>query len=117
MTLLIYWMSIAPFIVYSAKSSEIWIQVILVAIAVIWFLTGIIMSLLELQRIPLPSPGPSLSVPVSDFGHAITQLAKNYDILRAQTTQAFVIASIMMVFGVCVILIGVAGELFGLLSK
>lgn len=52
-----------------------------------------------------------------DIKHAITQLNKNYELLRKQTTQGFFLAGIFMILGFLVILAGSLGELFGFTSK
>ena len=49
----------------------------------------------------------------SDLEMAVTQLGKNYDILRQQATQGFILAAIFMALGVLVILTGAVGDMFG----
>lgn len=49
----------------------------------------------------------------SDIEHAVAQLRKNYDILRKQTTQGFMLAGTFMALGILVILAGSLGEMFG----
>lgn len=49
----------------------------------------------------------------SDIEHAVAQLAKNYDILRSQAAQGFVLAGSFMAMGILVILAGSLGEMFG----
>ncbi|MHC5056120.1 MAG: TRADD-N-associated membrane domain-containing protein [Planctomycetota bacterium] len=49
----------------------------------------------------------------SSIEHAVDQLSKNYDILRRQATQGFMLAGAMMTLGVLVILAGSVGEMFG----
>lgn len=49
----------------------------------------------------------------SDIEHAVRQLEKNYDILRRQATQGFVLAGTFMALGILVILVGSLGEMFG----
>ncbi len=49
----------------------------------------------------------------SDIEHALAQLGKNYDILRRQATQGFVLAGTFMALGILVILAGSIGEMFG----
>jgi len=53
------------------------------------------------------------SVGSSDIEHAVAQLGKNYDILRKQATQGFVLAGSFMAMGILVILAGSLGEMFG----
>ena len=48
-----------------------------------------------------------------DLKHAVDQLAKNYDILRRQATQGFILASAFMILGLVVIAAGAVGEMFG----
>ncbi len=45
--------------------------------------------------------------------HTIKQLSKNYDILRQQATQGFIMAAVVMILGLLVILAGAAGAQFG----
>jgi hypothetical protein len=49
----------------------------------------------------------------SDIELAVAQLGKNYDILRKQATQGFVLAGTFMALGILVILAGSLGEMFG----
>lgn len=49
----------------------------------------------------------------SDLEMAVSQLGKNYDILRQQATQGFILAAIFMALGVLVILTGAVGDMFG----
>ena len=48
-----------------------------------------------------------------DFEHAVRQLSRNYDVLRRQATQGFVLAGTFMTLGILVILAGSVGEMFG----
>jgi hypothetical protein len=56
---------------------------------------------------------PSLSVESSDIEQAVGQLGKNYDILRRQVTQGFILAGTFMALGILVILTGSLGDMFG----
>ena len=47
-----------------------------------------------------------------DLEHTVVQLARNYDLLRRQATQGFILAGIFMALGVGVVLVGVVGFLF-----
>jgi hypothetical protein len=49
----------------------------------------------------------------SDVEEAVRQLGKNYDILRRQATQGFVLAGTFMTMGIVVILTGTLGDMFG----
>ena len=49
----------------------------------------------------------------SDIELAVAQLGKNYDILRKQATQGFILAGTFMALGILVILAGSIGEMFG----
>lgn len=53
------------------------------------------------------------SVGSSDIKLAVAKLGKNYDILRKQTTQGFVLSGSFMAMGILVILAGSLGEMFG----
>jgi hypothetical protein len=55
----------------------------------------------------------SLSIGSSDIEHAVNQMGKNYDVLRRQATQGFVLAGTFMALGILVILAGSLGEMFG----
>jgi hypothetical protein len=50
---------------------------------------------------------------VTDLEHAMAELGKNYDIVRAQAARGFTIGSICVILGTCVILLGAVGQLFG----
>jgi MFS family permease len=67
----------------------------------------------ELRRSGSVSPALEVSAGSADLELAVSQLAKNYDILRGQATQGFVLAAFFMVLGICVILVGAVGDLFG----
>jgi hypothetical protein len=57
------------------------------------------------------------SVGSSDIETAAAQFGKNYDILRKQATQGFVLAGTFMAMGILVILAGSLGEMFGFTSS
>jgi hypothetical protein len=48
--------------------------------------------------------------------YTVVQLSKNYELLRRQTTQGFMLSGVFMALGLLVILSGSAGDLFGLTS-
>jgi hypothetical protein len=50
------------------------------------------------------------------LGRLVRQLAQNYNLLRRQTTQGFIITLALMTLGVLVILLSVFGPMFGLTS-
>ncbi len=53
----------------------------------------------------------------ADLEQVITQLSQNYQVLRRQTIQGFILASIFMALGLLVILAGSVGQLFGLTTQ
>jgi hypothetical protein len=75
-------------------------------------LAGVVITFLEL-RSDAPAELISMSSERSDLEHTIRQLGRNYDLLRRQTTQGFILAGTFMALGICVILVGSVGELFG----
>ena len=84
-----------------------------IIIAIILILAGINMADTELQidnieKLPESS---------TEIEQAITQLNRNYNILRNQTSNGFSIAVIFMFLGLIVILIGSLGVMFGYASK
>ncbi len=82
-------------------------------IAVILVLGGIVMMFVQLRSDEvLVAPSDSDFV-LSEPGYAMAQLSKNYDLLRRQTTQGFILSSVFMALGLLVILSGSAGEIFG----
>jgi len=74
---------------------------------------GVIFLFRDLARPNIEDAEFSLSAGSSDIEHAVTQLGKNYDILRRQATQGFVLAGTFMVLGILVILAGSLGDMFG----
>ncbi len=53
----------------------------------------------------------------NDFEHALGQLSQNYDVLRRQATQGFILAVAFMSLGILVILAGSVGHMFGLIQR
>ena len=80
-------------------------------------LIGVAFMGVELRRSGSSSLGLEMSVRSSDLEVVISQLGKNYDILRGQATQGFILAALFMVLGICVILAGAVGDLFGLTKE
>jgi drug/metabolite transporter (DMT)-like permease len=77
-------------------------------------LAGVVLMFRELgatelsaQAVPLPESSDQLEM-------AVTQLSKNYELLRRQLTQGFILAAVFMILGIIVILSGSVGQLFGL---
>jgi hypothetical protein len=88
--------------------------IIYVAIGLIFVLTvsGIVLMFRSDVVYPLAGETP-LAVGSSDIEQAVGQLAKNYDILRRQVTQGFILAGTFMALGILVILTGSLGDMFG----
>lgn len=53
----------------------------------------------------------------SDLHHAVSQLSRNYEVLRKQANNGFILAGAFMALGIAVILIGAVGEMFGLTKE
>ncbi len=52
------------------------------------------------------------AIPTDDIAHALRQHSLNYDLLRRQTRDGFMLASVFMFIGLCIIVCGCAA-LFG----
>ncbi len=76
-------------------------------------LAGIILMFYEMRKKTLVLGSTSSVANASDLEMAVTQLGKNYDILRQQATQGFILTAIFMALGVLVILTGAVGDMFG----
>jgi hypothetical protein len=87
------------------------ISLTLIAVAFFVALGGI--ALLFRSAIPGGMQDTSLAEGSSDVEEAVRQLGKNYDILRRQATQGFLLAGSFMAMGILVILTGSLGEMFG----
>jgi hypothetical protein len=83
------------------------------SVGVIIVLGRLILEFFEIHRGDASDINGLLTSNITDLGHAVTQLAKNYDILRRQATQGFVLAGVFAVLGVFVIVAGSVGDLFG----
>jgi|GEM_PF-3498862 len=75
-------------------------------------IVGLAFMAVELRRVGGVTELES-AVTSSDLELTIKQLAKNLDINRGQASQGFVAALILMVMGICVVLAGALGDLFG----
>jgi hypothetical protein len=80
-------------------------------------ITGIVLLLVQIRRNDNASPVESLALTSSVLEHAVSQLGKNSDILRRQTTQGFLLAGTVLALGVCLILAGSVGDMFGLTKQ
>ena len=81
------------------------------------FIAGVVLIFVELRASAGATDGEELPAVSGDLEHAVNQLSKNYEILRKQATQGFILAGIFMALGVCVILAGSVGELFGFTAQ
>ena len=86
---------------------------LLIATAVGMIIAGIAMMVYGSQERSDTLAAPS----TGDLEHAIAQLNKNYELLRRQTNQGFLLASVFMSLGLLVILTGSVGDLFGLTQE
>jgi hypothetical protein len=85
------------------------------AIAVVIVLAGLLMMFVQLRGdATAPIGTVADNIRRADPEHIVVQLGKNYDLLRRQTTQGFILAGLFMGLGVLVILSGSVGKLFGL---
>ena len=101
------------YILLQSTRSFDFIAYLSIIIAIILILAGINMADTELQidnieKLPESS---------TEIEQAITQLNRNYNLLRDQTSNGFSIAVIFMFLGLIVILIGSLGVMFGYASK
>ena len=80
-------------------------------------LAGIVITFQELRRSQILSETEPMPDSSSGLEHAVNQLNKNYEILRGQTTQGFVLSAVFMILGLLVILSGSIGELFGFVEN
>jgi hypothetical protein len=76
-------------------------------------LAGIALLFRNLARAGFADSDVDVSEGSSDIERAVRQLGKNYDILRKQATQGFLLAGTFMALGILVILTGSLGEMFG----
>jgi hypothetical protein len=76
-------------------------------------LSGIALLFRDLGKSDSNEADISLSIGSSDIEQAANQLGKNYDILRRQATQGFVLVGTFMALGILVILARSLGEMFG----
>jgi len=86
---------------------------IMAGLLIVVALAGIVLTFRELssqQPVAQLDAAPRSS---SDLEHAVTQLSKNYELLRRQSAQGFILGAVCMLLGVVVILSGSVGQLFG----
>ena len=74
---------------------------------------GIVLIFKDLSKVSYSTSELGGEIDPSDIAHAVRQLGKNYDILRRQATQGFILAGTFMALGILVILVGALGEMFG----
>jgi hypothetical protein len=86
-------------------------------IAVLLIVTGIIMMFYQLRADETVIESGALPEGTAQPEYAVVQLSKNYEILRRQTTQGFIMSGVFMALGFLVILAGSAGALFGLTNQ
>jgi len=88
-------------------------------LAVALVLAGIFMMFHQLrsdERVALPMSQPA-DQSSGQPEYTVAQLSKNYELLRRQTTQGFILSGVFMALGLLVILSGSAGKLFGFASQ
>jgi hypothetical protein len=95
-------------------------QIIQYATALVGLAGVLAGMLLTFKRVRTAGPSMVLGeseVASGDLEVAVRQLSANYDLLRRQVSQGFVLAGLTMIAGVFVILAGAFGEEFGLTAK
>jgi hypothetical protein len=86
-------------------------------LAMLLVLAGIYMMFYQLRRDAVRSDSTTLGDADAKPEHVVFQLSKNYELLRRQTTQGFILAGVFMSLGLLVILSGSAGQVFGLTAQ
>ena len=93
-------------------------QYVVAGVGILLVLAGITMMFVQLRgedmAISAPSSEPDRK---ADPEYLVVQLGKNYDILRRQTTQGFMMAGVFMALGILVILSGSVGKMFGFAAE
>ncbi|MGA2620715.1 MAG: hypothetical protein ABSF26_24080 [Thermoguttaceae bacterium] len=83
-----------------------------VSIASLLVIAGLLVMLIQLwPRNVVPLDEHANDTSIEAFGRLVRQLAQNYNLLRRQTVQGFVITLVLMTLGVVVIIVGVFGAL------
>jgi hypothetical protein len=77
-------------------------------------LAGVVLMFRELGATELATQATPLPKSSDQLEMAVVQLSKNYELLRRQSTQGFILAAVFMILGIIVILSGSVGQLFGL---
>ncbi len=80
-------------------------------------LAGVVLFWREMTLASCNTTDAELPLPSADIELAVTQLNKNYEILRRQASQGFMFAGIFMAIGLLVILAGSLGDMFGFVSS
>jgi hypothetical protein len=78
---------------------------------------GIVMMFWQLRQEVLTEDAEAPTASSAQPEHAVNQLSKNYEVLRRQTTQGFILAGVFMSLGLLVILSGSAGQFFGFTAQ
>jgi len=98
----------------SFKNSPANLTYLIFAFAFLIALAGVALMFKELRAgASTVEVSASSMAEASDLEMAVAQLGKNYDILRQQATQGFILAAVFMALGVLVILTGAVGDMFG----
>jgi len=84
-----------------------------VVVGSILVLAGIAMMFVQLRSDFDTIRGTATTEPSPQPEYTVSQLSLNYELLRRQTTQGFVLSGVFMALGLLVILSGSAGALFG----
>jgi uncharacterized membrane protein YiaA len=85
-----------------------------VSIAALLVVGGLVIMLVQVWPRNLPALDENGSdMSIEGLGRLVRQLTQNYNLLRRQTTQGFMITLTLMALGVVAILIGVFGAVFG----
>jgi hypothetical protein len=102
------------FLFNKGSSEATWLHYVIAGLATLLVLSGIVMMFYQV-RVREDDPGLPTTLPTNpeEAELTISQLSKNYDLLRKQTTQGFILAGVFMSLGLLVILSGSVGKLFG----
>jgi len=89
------------------------IALVKVGLSIALVLAGIVMMFYQLRSDELEVSTAASDDLTSSPEYTVVQLSKNYELLRRQTTQGFILSGVFMALGFLVILSGSAGSLFG----
>jgi hypothetical protein len=89
------------------------LQYTALGVGVVLILAGIVMMFWQLRQEISSDDTEETAIASAQPEHAVSQLSRNYELLRRQTTQGFILSGVFMSLGLLVILSGSAGQFFG----